>query len=43
VYLDAGSWRGRDTRKPIGKWVKPTHERAIGWDRKEFFILQTEA
>jgi len=35
LYVGAGSRRGRDMCKPIGKCVKPAHEGATGRERKE--------
>jgi len=32
---EAGSRRGRDTFKPVGKWVKPTCEGATGKKRED--------
>jgi hypothetical protein len=35
--VGAGHRRSRDMHNPIGKWVKPAHERAIGWERKDVY------
>jgi hypothetical protein len=43
VELDvgAGNRKGRNTSKPIRRWVRPTSESDIGWGRKDVKVSIT--